>query len=333
MQVRSGSSRSDKTDGRALKPAWIAVTMAASLGLAAVPALAVDWDAVDGKTVTLFAPGQASFEWVMTQSDHSGAGRFREGRNCMHCHDGEQQAIGDIIAPAQGRGAALEPKPVAGKPGAIDLNVKTAHDGANLHVRLQWKAVQYDGAKMDPDHSARVTLMLDDGTVRESTRAGCWGTCHDDAMGMASDPDGTDLTKYLFASRSGASRSGGGENYKADAEIQDLLSKGTFMEYWQARLNPGQPAKAVEGYILDRRHESEATQVTADAQYDAGTWTVVLSRPLKASGHHKELVAGKTYNVGFAVHNNHTDHRYHHVSLEYTLSLDGGGADLVASRR
>jgi hypothetical protein len=332
MRVCSESSKRGPMSSHAHKPLWMAITMAAGLGLAAAPALAVDWNGVEGKTITLFAPGQASFEWVMTQSDHSGAGRFREGRNCKHCHDGEQKDIGDLIAQAQGRGAALEPKPVAGKPGTIDLNVKAAHDGENLHVRLQWSEAAYDGAKMDADHAARVTMMLDDGTVRESSRAGCWGTCHDDAMGMASDPDGADLTKYLFASRTGAARTGGGENYKPDAEIQDLLSKGMFMEYWQARLNPGQPAKAVEGYILDRRHESEATQLTAEAQYDAGTWTVVLSRPLQAGGHHKDLVAGKTYNIGFAVHNNHTDHRYHHVSLEYTLSLDGGGADLVASR-
>lgn len=332
MRVCSESSGYGRTDRHARKPLWMAITMAAALGLAAAPALAVDWNAVDGKTVTLFAPGQASFEWTMTQSDHSGAGRFREGRNCKHCHDGEQRDIGDLIAPAQGRGAALEPKPVAGKPGSIDLNVKTAHDGDNLHVRLQWQEAQYDGGKMDPDHAARITMMFDDGTVREASRAGCWGTCHDDAMGMASDPDGVDLTKYLFASRTGVARSGGGENYKPDAEIQDLLSKGMFMEYWQARLNPGQPAEAVEGHILDRRHESKATQVSAEAQYDAGTWTVVLSRPMQASGHHKDLVPGKTYNVGFAVHNNHADHRFHHVSLEYTLSLDGGDGDLVASR-
>jgi hypothetical protein len=332
MRVRFGTDHG-RINTRRFNPASLAIATAMSLGLAASPALAVDWDAVDGKTITLFAPGQASWEWALTQSDHSGAGRFREGRNCKHCHDGEQQDIGDLIAGAQGRGAALEPKPVGGKPGAIDLNVKTAHDGENLHVRLQWQEVDYDGGKMDPDNAARVTVMLDDGTVRESTRAGCWGTCHDDAMGMASDPNGVDLTKYIFASRTGAARSGGGENYKSDAEIQELLTKGSFMEYWQARLNPGQPAEAVEGYILEKRHESKATQLSADAQYDGGTWTVVLSRPLKAGGHHKDLVPGQTYNVGFAVHNNYTDHRFHHVSLEYTLTLDGGAGDLVAAKR
>jgi hypothetical protein len=317
-------------------PGTIGALLAAGFALAAAPAMAVNWGAVDSKTVVLFAPGQASFEWSMTQTDHSGAQRFREGRNCMYCHDGEQRDIGNLIVAAEGRGAQLEPKPMAaaGKPGAIDLNVQTAHDGDRLYFRLQWREAAYDGEKMDPDNAARVTVMLDDGAVREATRAGCWGACHDDAMGMASDPADADLTKYLFASRTGATRSGGGENYKPDAEIQDLFGKGMFLEYWQARLKHDNAAQAMEGYILEKRHEREARNVAAEAEYEDGTWTVVLSRPLKAGGgQHKDLEPGKNYNIGFAVHNHHTDHRFHHVSLEYTLALDGGDASFIARQQ
>ena len=28
----------------------------------------------------------ASFEWALTQTDHSGAKKFREGKNCKDCH-------------------------------------------------------------------------------------------------------------------------------------------------------------------------------------------------------------------------------------------------------
>jgi hypothetical protein len=325
-----------RSRGYAARLSIAGITMAAGFMLAAAPAMAIDWNAASGKTITLFSPGQASFEWVMTQTDHSGAQRFREGRNCMHCHDGEQDDIGNLIVAAEGRGAKLEPKPMAaqGKPGTIDLDVKTAHDGERLFVRMQWSEVAYGGDKLDPDNAARVTMMLDDGTVREAGRAGCWGTCHDDAMGMASDPDGADLTKYLFASRAGATRSGGGENYKPQAELDDLLGKGMYMEYWQARLNPGQPAKAVEGYILEKRHERDAQNLVAEANHENGVWTVVFSRPLQpGDGAQKAIAAGKSYTVGFAVHNNHTDHRFHHVSLEYTLALDGGDASFVASKQ
>ena len=321
--------------GFSARPSLRRVALAAGLMVAGTPVLAVDWNAVDAQNIILFSPGQASFEWVMTQTDHSGAGRFREGRNCMHCHDGEQKDIGNLIVAAEGRGAKLEPKPMGaqGKPGTIDLEVKTAHDGERLYMRLQWQEVTYGGDKIDPDNAARMTVMLDDGTVREASRAGCWGACHDDAIGMASAQEGVDLTKYLFASRSAVARSGGGENYKPDAELQDLLSKGMYLEYWQARLNHGQPAKAVEGYILEKRHEQDATQVSAEAAFENGSWTVVLSRPLKADGHHKDIVPGKQYNLGFAVHNHHTDHRFHHVSLEYTLALDQGDASLIAKKQ
>lgn len=309
----------------------VAVT-AGLFALAAVPAQAIDWGSVEGREIKLFAPGQSSFEWVMTQADHSGAGRFREGRNCKHCHDGEQEDIGNLIVKAEERGAKLEPKPTPGKPGMIALNVKAAHDGENLHVRFQWKETLYDGAKLDPDHAARVTMMIDDGNTPGTNRTTCWITCHDDAIGMASDT-GANLTKYVAASRTGITRSGGGTNYKSEAEVAELLGKGTFIEYWQARLNPDQPARPVHGYILEKRHEN-AGSLTADAQYDGGQWTVVLSRPLKAdSPYQKNIAVGKKYNLGFAVHNNHTDHRFHHVSLEYALVLDAGDADLVAVKK
>lgn len=301
--------------------------------LVAAPAFAVDWNAVEGKNIVLFAPGQASFEWVMTQTDHSGAQRFREGKNCKSCHDGEQKDIGNLIAKSEGRGARLEPKPILGNPGTIDLNVKTANDGENLSVRLQWKEVKHGGDKLDPNNAARVTMMVSDGTASGSNRTSCWIACHDDNMGMASDK-GAKLTKYLFASRNKPTRTGGGEDYKSQAEIDGLFAKGVYNEYWQARLSPGQPAKAVEGWILDKRHEGDAGRVKATSEYQDGTWTVVLTRPLKGGASYlKDLTAGKSYMVGFAVHNNHTDHRFHHVSLEYSLKLDGGDADLVVTKK
>ena len=107
-----------------------------------------------------------------------------------------------------------------------------------------------------------------------------------------------------------------------------------FLEYWQARLNPGQAAQAADGYILDKRHKNATPAVEAQATHNAGKWSVVLSRKLKmgAAGH-KDIVSGKTYHVGFAVHDDYADHRFHYVSLEYTLALDKGKADFVAARQ
>lgn len=293
-------------------------------------ALAVDWNGVPEREIPLFYPGQASWEWALTEKDHSGAPKFKAGKNCKACHDGEQADMGGKIVAGQ----KLVPAAVAGKPGSLPLHVQVARDAQRLHFRFRWKAGNGAAGKPDAEHAARVTVMFDDGGTKEAARAGCWGSCHDDAIGMASAPAGGKITKYLGASRVKLSRQGGGENYKPEADLATQLSQGVFLEYWQACLNPGQPAKPVSGYILDKRYEVEDGGVQAQAEFAGGEWTVVLSRPLASGGAGQKLfVPGHTYNLGFAVHDDHADHRHHHVSFEYTLTLDSGAADLVAKAR
>ncbi|MGQ0429475.1 MAG: ethylbenzene dehydrogenase-related protein [Gammaproteobacteria bacterium] len=302
---------------------WIALVAGLAFPLASP---AVDWAKVLEKELVLFQPGQASWEWALTERDHSGAPKFREGKNCKGCHEGEQSDIGAKIA----KGGKLEPAPIAGPPGGLGLRVQAAHDADRLYFRLRWKAGPANGKKMDPQVAARATVMWGDGAVKEAARAGCWGSCHDDGIGMASAaPDGK-ITKYLGASRVRLSRQGGGENYKSPAELQALIQQGTFLEYWQARLNPGRPAEAASGYVLDKRHADAQAFTRAEASFANGEWTVVLSRPLRsAAPTQKTLAAGKPYAIGFAIHDDYTDHRFHYVSLEQSLVLDGGAADFV----
>ena len=134
------------------------------------------------------------------------------------------------------------------------------------------------GTQQDPTTAACVTVMFDDGSVKEASRGGCWASCHDDAKGMASAKTDGDIRKYLGASRTKLARSGSGENYKAAADLDKLLQQGMFLEYWQAKLNPGKPATAVSGYVLDQRHEHEPASSTASAEFKDGWWTVELSR-------------------------------------------------------
>jgi hypothetical protein len=330
MRKREESEMASKRSGgrRYLISGCIA---AAALGLtAAESARAVDWSGVPEKEVMLFYPGQGSWEWVLTKDDHSGAPKFREGKNCYACHKTEEKDMGAKIV----SGKKLEPHPIAGKPGSLSLKVKTAHDGDRLYFRFQWQGGKPTGKVIDKKFAERVTVMIDDGHVKEAARAGCWGTCHDDVKGMASAPAGKEIKKYLIATRTKVTRQGGGENFKSAAEIDALRNQGVFMEYWQARMNPGKPVDVSDGYILEKRHKNDKPVVGAEASYANGTWTVVLSRKLKAGGGvHKDIVPGKTYNIGFAVHDDHVDHRYHHVSFERTLVLDSGTADFVAAKK
>jgi hypothetical protein len=70
------------------------------IGLTALaePALAadlatIDWSKVPVANVTLFYPGQSSYEWLRT-SDHRGSNSVLDGGSCTTCHRGRQKALG-----------------------------------------------------------------------------------------------------------------------------------------------------------------------------------------------------------------------------------------------
>lgn len=301
-----------------------------ALLLATLPAAAIDWSGVKERQVNLLYPGQASWEWVMTQSDHSGAGKFREGKNCSGCHEGEQADMGKSILSGSHK---AESAPAKGRPGSQTLFVKTAHDAERLYFQLRWKPAASSGVKMSED-AAHITVMLDDGGLKESARAGCWASCHDDAIGMKSAPAGTEITKYYGGSRVKLTRQGGGTNYKPAADLEAALKNDAYFEYWQAVLNPGQAAKPVAGHILDQRKPHLASKLEAQAAFANGEWTVTLSRPMASAGPgEKAIVAGKDYSIGFALHDDHAAHRFHHVSLGNSLRLDSGAADFVATAK
>lgn len=299
-------------------------------GFGATPAQAINWDIVDGQDVVLFHPGQAVWEWVLTQSDHSGAHKFRKGKECRDCHEGEQADIGILMA----SGEKAEPDPIEGNVGHVSVNIKFSRDDTKLYTRFEWLAPAVtSGQKMDPEFESKITMMFADDAVKEAERAGCWGTCHDDALSMPSAGD-MKLTKYLAKSRTKLTRQGGGNSYKTDEELSELMKSGEFMEYWQVRLNPGSPASLIDGHILKAREVDKDPMVQGEASFADGKWTVVMSRALKSeSPEHHNLVEGKTYYVGFALHDNYKIQRFHNVSFKYTFVLDQGEADFVALKQ
>jgi hypothetical protein len=173
--------------------------------LAAPPA---DWSQVPTKTVKLFYPGQSSYQWLRG-SDHKRAyKKVIRGDSCISCHEDEEVEMGEAIV----SGETLEPNPIKGKNGAIDLQVQVAHDDQNIHWRFQWKTnmnragqmhnyMVYDGAKWKmlggprssskvqsgkepPLYEDRLTMMFDDGSVPNFKEHGCWLTCHDGMRDM-----------------------------------------------------------------------------------------------------------------------------------------------------
>ena len=287
------------------------------------PAGAIDWSSIEGNRITLFYPGQSSWEYVLTPSDHDGAEKFRGGKDCLECHEDEESEMGETIS----SGEKLEPDPVAGKPGSLAVDVKAAYDAERLYVQLSWDDTGFEAAQPESENLLHVNMMLGDGTVPSYSRGGCWATCHADVEGMPHDTADLELTKYLARSRTKVTRSGGGTNYKSDGDLASMLSEGTFIEYWQAVVaDKAAEAVPASGYILDQRHEADNPSINAEASLDGERWTVVLSRPLKALGPgQKALDEGNTYYLGFAVHDGYADGRRHYVSFQRTLTLGGDG--------
>jgi cytochrome c-type protein NapC len=307
---------------------------------AAVPAhAAINWANVPAKDIVLLYPGQSSWEWALTSADMPGAEDFRKGKDCGVCHIGEEKDMGAQIVTGKprmykniGEKPSIEPTPIPGKPGSIAAKVKVANDGTNLYIHLEFNEGAQPDAKQDPSYATKVTVMFDDGRVPEANRGGCWAACHDDSAGMAS-AGGSSRTMYLPKTRAKVTRQGGGDTLAAPDQLAKLKADGYQLEFWQALLNPGQPAKAATEVVFDKRAVASPAIVTAEATQSGGTWSVTLARPLNAGAPFSGLAPGNTYHVAFAIHAGHTAHRFHYVSYERTLTLNGGTADLVAAKQ
>jgi hypothetical protein len=303
--------------------ALVLMLMLGGSGIAA-PSRAIDWSSVPTQEIALLYPGQSSWEWNLTESSHSGGPKIRQGKRCYACHKDEEAKIGSLIV----SGEKLEPAPVK-RPPTIPLSLQVANDGQRLYLRLRWPE-----PRPVPGKKTLVTIMFDDGHLKSAAVGGCWSTCHDDVRGMPSASPESEMTKYLASSRSRVGRTGGGESYKSAAELEQELEAGRFLEYWQAELEVGKGATAVDGIVLKERLANASPSIQATGSREGDDWVVVLSRALQApSKRAKPIAPGQIYTLGIAVHPSGTEHRFHHVSFERTLAIDAGDADLVAVKQ
>lgn len=90
-----------------------------------------DWSKIPAKTVTLFYPGQASWEFL-TSSAHPGAPAIEGG--CRACHTGQEKTLGARLVKAGPR----EADPIAGKAPTVDLSVRAAYDAEYAYFQFRW---------------------------------------------------------------------------------------------------------------------------------------------------------------------------------------------------
>lgn len=285
-----------------------AISAAAGLVLATMGGTAIaapDWAKVPARTITVFYPGVSPLEWTWKGTEHGGARGMKKGETCASCHDQEAADMGKKMATGQ----KIEPKPIKGKAGSIPVSVQAAHDGSNLYVRFSWKQPPGGGPKMDKDNPVKLAFMLEDNKIERADLSGCWETCHQDLRTM---PDAKDENKTKYVT--GAS-----------------LASGKFYDLLQWRSGKG--AKPMDGYVADKRvMEGGKALVEAKGELKGDTWTVTFTRKLAGGEGDIALQPGKTYNFGFAIHDDHTEGRFHHVSLGYSLGIDAK-ADITAAKQ
>ncbi len=257
-------------------------------GLAASPS---DWSKVPTTTVKLFYPGQSSYQWL-TSPGHPGAAiKGFENLACVTCHKGKEEAMGKAIV----SGGELEPHPIDGKQAVIDLKVQTAYDSENAYFRFQWKTRnafpgtahphwRFDGKEwkqigwprlhkkvwgenQPAIYEDRLSMMVDDGSVDNYAKQGCWLSCHTSMRDMPDVAKGEDVKahpllgkglnkkdvrKYLPSTRTDDDASW--DKTKTAEEIADIKASGGFVDLMQWRAHRSQPiGMADDGYVLEYR--------------------------------------------------------------------------------
>ena len=89
-----------------------------------------------------------------------------------------------------------------------------------------------------------------------------------------------------------------------------------------------------DGYILAERVMKGGQGVTFTGGLKGGVWTIEMTRKLTS----KELgdismTTDQMYNIGFAIHDDYSSSRFHHVSLGLKLGFNNEDAEINAVKK
>jgi cytochrome c-type protein NapC len=144
------------------------------------------------------------------------------------------------------------------------------------------------------------------------------------------------VTKYVPESRTAleiqsrdGEKKGGWSKLKPEGDIDALMKAQTYMDL--LRFRSGAPPE--NGHVLAERSMTDPA-IVAEGKLEGGVWTVTMSRPLTANAPGDlSIEPGKLYTVGFALHDDHSVARFHHVSLEYRMGIDVPDAEIKIEKR
>jgi len=243
-------------------------------------------------------------------------------------------------------GEKLEPKEtiIPNKRGSIPVNVQAMHDADYLYMKFEWENSEHtpvpfvDGGKMDPKNQMKLAIMFASDDVKYADQAGCWGTCHHDLKNMPDTPADNEVVKYLTESRTKieikgrrGKKRGGWDKRKDDDAIAEEMKLGHFMDI--LRYKAGEK-KSEDGSVLADRIMEGGQGSEFIAKLEDGNWIVEMKRRLKSEkAGDLNMALDKVYNFGFAIHDDYTAARFHHVSLGYRLGFDNEKTEVNATKR
>lgn len=309
----------------------------------------VNWGLAPVREVILFYPGTSSIEWIFGR-EHGGSRAFSKGERCVGCHEKEAADMGERMV----TGEKLEPNVIPGKRGSIPVQIQAAHDGEHLYMRFSWPDTDHapapfvEGGKMDPDNKVKLAMMFGTDDVEFAEGAGCWASCHADSRDMPGEVDNAaiqayaesgrldateGITKYLEESRTEieykgrrGKELGGWDKLKPEAEIQAAMQDDNFLDLLRYQIGTD---TVQDGHVLAERNMDGGQGAEFTAELEEGVWTVEMKRKLKSdSAGDLSLDLSRVYNIGFAIHDDYSDSRYHHISLGYRLGFDNESEDI-----
>ena len=252
------------------------------------------------RKVTLFSPGQADSDWLLTR--HPGAQPLRQGSTCRQCHRGEEAEIGK----------SLGDRP----PTSLPVSVSFESGEGMLVTTLSWEG------SADQE---QISMMWGFGDYEPLERGGCWAACHGDMGGM-SFSKGSGQPKYMWTSRVQQRSIGHQAMVKDDDALAEEMAAGHFAELWRIDLQTG---GLRVGTILAEPVYLNETGITANLDYSDGSWTVEVTRPVSPAAPLLSLAPNERYTFGIALHGEGRKGSHHWVSLPMTLSRDREDTDFI----
>ena len=314
------------------KQATVIPILILALSNLSATAAEVDWTKVETKNIKVFYPGVTSWEFLGDQDHGTGAAPVKTLKKaCAECHvsdTGEYDINADKIIAGElnmaKSKAPLEPSPIAGAKGFLDVATQAAFDADNVYMRFQWagSGASVADPSVEQDHKADKISIQIANKIKSFSDYGCFITCHADQEGMPENR-GEETKLYAYYSRSKGVM-------QPQDKLNGYLANGQFMDLWEISF-VGADVKSEDMHILQDRMDDN-NDLTATGSFENGTYTVVIARKLSTGDANDiTLTSGEAFSVGIAIHDNKNSGRQHYTSFPLTIGLSTA-ADISAKK-